>query len=142
MAALAANRTFKRAGTVRRLTKVPVAANAVIWLGAIVAINASGYAVPASDTAALKVVGICWASSVNNTGGANGALTIDVAEGDFDMVNAGGAVTQASALKGVYVSDDQSVTTSAVSANDILAGIAVDITTTTVVVRFSADYGI
>ena len=142
MAALSANRTFKRAGTVRRLTKVPVAANAVIWLGAIVALNALGYAVPASDTAALKVVGVAWASQANNTGGANGALVIDVAEGDFEMSNAAGAVTQASLLKGVYVSDDQTVTTAAVAANDILAGIAVDITTTTVVVRFSADYGI
>lgn len=44
MAALTANRTFKRAGTVRRLTKTFVAANAVFWHGAIVAINASGYA--------------------------------------------------------------------------------------------------
>lgn len=142
MAALAANRTFKRAGTVRRLTKVPVAANAVFWLGAIVAINASGYAVPASDTAALKVLGVCWATPANNTGGANGAVFIDVAEGDFEMSNAAGAVTQASLFKGVYVADDQSVTTAAAAANDILGGIAVDITATVVVVRFSADYGI
>lgn len=142
MAALAANRSFKRAGTVRRLTKALVAANAVFWHGAIVAVNAAGYAVPATDTAALKVIGICWGTTVNNTGGANGALVIDVAEGDFEMVNAGGAVTQASFLKAVYIATDNEVTTAAVAANDIVAGIGVDITATTVVVRFSADYGI
>jgi len=58
------------------------------------------------------------------------------------MVNAGGAITQALLFKAVHVSDDQSVTTAAVATNDIVAGIAVDITATTVVVRFSADYGI
>lgn len=142
MAALSANRTFKRAGTVRRTTKVLVAANAVIYLGAIVAINAAGYAVPASDTAALKVVGVCWSQTANNTGGANGAIIVDVAEGDFEMNNAGGAVTQASAFKSVVIADDQSVTTAAVAVNDIVAGLAVDVTSTTVVVRFSADYGV
>lgn len=142
MAALAANRIFRRAGTVRRTTKAQVAANAVIYNGAMVAKNAAGYVVPASDTAALKVIGVCWGGGANNTGGANGALTIDVVEGDFEMVNAGGAVTQASFLAAVYVATDNEVTTAAVAANDIVAGIAVDITTTTVVVRFSADYGI
>lgn len=142
MAALSANRSFKRAGTVRRTTKAPVAANAVIYSGAIVAINAAGYAVPASDTAGVKVIGVAWGSSANNTGGANGALTVEVAEGDFEMVNAAGAVTQASLFRSVVVADDQTVTTAAVGVNDIVAGIAVDITATTVVVRFSADYGV
>lgn len=142
MAALSANRSFKRAGTIRRTTKVPVAANAVIYGGAIVAINAAGYAVPASDTAGVKVIGVAWGSAVNNTGGVNGAQFVEVAEGDFDMVNAAGAVTQASLFRSVVVADDQSVTTAAVATNDIVAGVAVDISTTTVVVRFSADYGI
>ena len=142
MAALTANRGFKRAGSVRRTTKFEVAANAVIHSGAIVAINAAGFALPASDTAALKVVGVAFGSSANNSGGANGAKVIIVSEGDFDMVNAAGAVTQASKARPVYVVDDQTVTTAAVATNDIVAGIAVDITSTTVVVRFSADYGV
>ena len=39
MAALAANRVFKRAGTVRRTTKAQVAANAVIYNGAMAALK-------------------------------------------------------------------------------------------------------
>lgn len=142
MAALTANRGFKRAGTVRRTTKVPLAANAVIFGGAIVALNAGGYAVPAADTAGLKVVGVNLGEKIDNTGGANGARFVEVVEGDFDMVNASGAVTQASLLRPVHIADDQTVTTAAVATNDIVAGIAVDITSTTVVVRFSADYGV
>ncbi len=53
----------------------PVAANTKIYAGSLVCANTTGYVVPAADTAGLKFVGVAI-EQMDNTGGANGALTI------------------------------------------------------------------
>ena len=51
---------------------VPAKANAVLFAGAITALDA-GFAVPASDAAGLLIVGVNQ-TSLDNTGGANGVI--------------------------------------------------------------------
>jgi len=56
-----------------QILPLPAAAGAVLFVGALVATNATGQAVPASDTAGLKVQGVCR-EGLNNTSGAAGTL--------------------------------------------------------------------
>jgi hypothetical protein len=68
-----------------QILALPAAAGAVLFLGALVATNAAGQAVPASDTAGLTVQGVCR-EGLNNTQGAAGTLG---ATGDYmDAVRA------------------------------------------------------
>jgi hypothetical protein len=109
MAALTAARSTLARLTPRTRT-VPVAANAVIQQGGQVQINAAGFAVPASATVANITIGMAKAA-VNNTGGANGALTVDVDRGVFRFANSAAADLIARTEIGatVYVVDDQTV---------------------------------
>ncbi len=86
--------------------------------GTLVALNSSGYAVPAADTANLKVVGI--AKNVENN-------EVEVFDGIVSMMNAGedAALTRADRGEAVYVVDAETVGKS--STNHIPAGILVDI---------------
>lgn len=52
---------------------MPVAASTKVEAGNLVALNASGYLVPAADTAGLTVVGVAGKTQ-DNSAGANGAL--------------------------------------------------------------------
>jgi hypothetical protein len=56
-----------------QILPLPAAAGAVLFVGALTATNAAGQAVPASDTAGLKVQGVCC-EGLNNTSGAAGTL--------------------------------------------------------------------
>jgi hypothetical protein len=92
-----------------RLLVVPVAANAVIYNGALVVANAAGFATPASSAANLTALGRAE-QSVNNTGGVAGALTIQVKRGVFKFDNdPADLVTQAELGKKVFCKDDQTV---------------------------------
>jgi hypothetical protein len=79
------------------LISVPVAANAVIYAGALVAVNAAGFAVPGSVATTLTYLG-CAEEPVNNTGGANGARSVEVRRGKAFLFRNHGAdlVAQAS----------------------------------------------
>lgn len=109
MAALTAARNTPARLTPRTRT-VPVAANAVIQQGGQVQINAAGYAVPASATVANVTIGMAKAK-VDNTGGANGAVNVDVDRGVFRFGNSTSTdligLTQIGST--VYVVDDQTV---------------------------------
>ena len=131
MAALTADRSTRlRAQGTHRHRSRGVAANAKCYKGGIACINATGYLVPASDIAGLICVGI-FEQSVDNTGGADGALSACYVTGcEAELVNAGGAVVQAT-LKAV-VADDQSVTTAAVGVHDVAVGPVVDFSATLV----------
>ncbi len=124
MAALTADRnTRTKAGGTARHCKGKLAAGVVIFLGALIAKNAAGNIVPASDTAALVVVGIAE-ESISNSGGIAGAKEVEYVTGvTAEFVNAGGAIVLASSHGLCYVADDQSVTTAAVAVNDVKAGI-------------------
>jgi hypothetical protein len=56
-----------------QILPLPAAAGAVLFVGALIATNAAGQAVPASDTAGLKVQGVCR-EGFNNSFGAAGTL--------------------------------------------------------------------
>jgi hypothetical protein len=112
-----------------QILPLPAAAGAVLFVGALTATNAAGQAVPASDTAGLKVQGVCR-EGLNNTSGAAGSLgtTADYmdaaryirvdAQGEwlFD-VSAGTPTPGASA----FVVNDNTVS-AAPTANSIIAG--------------------
>ena len=93
-----------------QLVVVPVAANAVIYAGALVVADANGYAAPGSTATGLTYLGRAE-EQVDNTGGANGDKTVEVRRGKaFKFKNDGAdPVTQAS-LGGVcYIVDDDTV---------------------------------
>jgi hypothetical protein len=93
-----------------------------IYAGSIVAVS-NGTAYPAADVSGYKVVGKAMATQ-DNTGAAYDATrTIEVANGIFRWEN-GGSFTTASPGELAYVSDDQTVRTSA-ATYDIVAGVIV-----------------
>ncbi|MBI5817457.1 MAG: hypothetical protein HZA88_00555 [Verrucomicrobia bacterium] len=103
-----------------------VAASTEIFAGTIAAINAAGNAVPAADTAGLKVDGFASAH-VDNSDGDAGDLNIDVERGIRRVNNSStNAVTVAEINKVVYVEDDQTVNKDG-GTNHIAAGICVDL---------------
>jgi hypothetical protein len=92
------------------LVAVPVAADAVIYAGALVVANATGYAAPGSAATTLTYLGRAE-EAVDNTGGADGAVTVQVRRGKaFKWANSGSdAVTQAELGKTCYIEDDETV---------------------------------
>lgn len=100
------------------LITYPISANAKIWKGALVCRNASGYAVAAADAASYALLGVA-AESCDNTGGANGALSVRLYKtGSFVYGKAG--ATQADVGAAVYCTSDDTVAGTAV--NSVLAG--------------------
>lgn len=96
----------------------PVAQGAVIHAGSLVCVNSSGYAVPAADTAGLKLVGVAQ-EAVDNASGLDGATTVRVRrKGCFQF--AATSITQAMVGSIMYVKDDQ--TFDDASTNLIVAG--------------------
>jgi len=138
MAALTGDRTdFSQRATWRTFTG-DVKGGVILYFGALLAVDANGWIVPASDTAGLKVVGVAF-ESVDNSNGVNGAKTVQIATGVFRFANAGGAVTQSNRHRDVYVADDNSVTTAGVAANDIKAGTVDEFTASVVWVRVAPE---
>lgn len=106
------------------LFPVPVAANAIIFAGAMLAANAAGFAVPGSESATLVALGRAE-EKVDNTGGANGAKTVLCRTGRaFRYKNSAlDAVTQASLGRVVYIEDDETVSASSNEGARSVAGI-------------------
>jgi hypothetical protein len=99
---------------------VPVAANVKIFQGTLVARDADGRAVPASATAGLRVIGKAL-ETIDNTGGAAGALSINVEIGCYKFANSeANAITAAMIGRMAVVEDDQTVASTA--ANQVAAG--------------------
>ncbi|MBI5770860.1 MAG: hypothetical protein HZA93_23990 [Verrucomicrobia bacterium] len=120
-AATAARNTDRRPGNTVNL---PVAAATTIYKGTLVAKDANGRAVPASDTAGLRTIGLAT-ETVDNSAGAAGALTIDVELGVFKFANsATNAIDQNDVGKMAEIEDDQTVAEDSnehVSAGRVLA---------------------
>jgi hypothetical protein len=122
-AATAEINTPERPGTT---TSYPVAATTKIFAGTLVALNSSGLAVPAADTAGLRVVGRAEAT-VHNTGSA-GDLNVDVKEGVFLYNNsATDAVDANDRGKICFVEDDNTVDETG-ATHRVVAGRVVDVT--------------
>ena len=126
MAALTAERdTPERTG---ELVAVGVASNTTIFAGSMVAVSATGYALPASDTAGLKVLGRAE-STVDNSGTAgDGAQTIVVRRGVFRWTN-GDTFTVADVGTLAYVEDDAQVQKAGAATYDIIAGLIIAVDT-------------
>jgi hypothetical protein len=123
--ATAAVDTPKKAGI---MAQFGVATNTRIWAGTMVALNSSGYAVPAADASGYTVVGRAAKTVDNRTGqtgaGDNGALTIDVERGVFGWASS--TITSDASVGSIcFVADDKTVTSSGGSYN-IIAGTVVD----------------
>lgn len=89
---------------------LPMKAGAIIFAGTLVAIDAAGFAVAATKAADLTAAGRAE-ETVDNTGGADGALALKVARGVFKWDNdATNPVTVAHVLKPCYMQNDGTVT--------------------------------
>ena len=106
MAALIQNRNTQR--RVQGSHHDPVAAGVVIHSGALIALNAAGYAQPASATTGLRMRGIATVPC-NNMAGADGAGTVDTNTGCHLLANAGD-IDRSHIGATAYISDDQTVT--------------------------------
>jgi hypothetical protein len=104
--------------------RAPLAASTKIFAGAIVALNNSGYAVPAADSANFRVIGRAE-ETVDNSGGSAADLYISVKRGVFAWANdATNACTIAHVGKKVYVKDDNSIQ-SVTGTNSVVAGLMI-----------------
>jgi hypothetical protein len=101
----------------------PVAANTKIYAGSLVCGNTSGYAVPAADTAGLKLLGVSLEQE-DNTGGANGAKTVRLRRTGNFLFDAA-SITQAMVGTAMYVVDDHTIDDASGPANDVRVGILV-----------------
>ena len=99
------------------LARYTVATGSTIGYGALVALNGDGKAVPAADTAGLRVIGV----AVRIDGG-----EVEAASGIYGFANdTTHALTRADRGKTAYVKD--SLTVSSQGTNGIVAGIVVDV---------------
>lgn len=94
----------------RALPPLPVAASTVIYLGVMVAVNLSGYLVPASADPTLRVLGRSE-EYVDNSAGTAGAKTCRVKRGIFGWTNSSStsAVSDAHIGRTCYAVDDNTV---------------------------------
>jgi len=123
-ASVADRNTPRRDGNIFSL---PVKGAKKIYGGTLVAIDANGYAHPASDTAGLVIQGVSE-EMVDNSAGADGGKTIQVRRSVFQFTSSG--LTDADVGKPVYVADDQTVQTT-VTTNKVMAGVLVDVESAT-----------
>lgn len=125
-AALSADRPIsQKAGEYAVLN---VASGTVIYAGALVAVDTNNYAVPATDTATLKVVGVATAGIDQRASLYDSSKRLMVRRGVFLFKN-GGSLVDGNIGDWAYVEDDQTVSTAAEMSNDILAGVIIDVET-------------
>jgi hypothetical protein len=83
----------------------PVKAATRIYAGSMVAVDSTGYAVPATNATGYKLVGVAL-EQVDNSAGANGVVLIRVrTAGVFDF--GATSISQANVGADMYVVDDQ-----------------------------------
>ena len=97
-----------------------MAATTKLYAGILVAVNASGYVVPAADTAGLVVMGRSE-KQVDNSAGANGDLLAQIRRGVFLFDNSTTAALDKDDIgKQCFVEDDHTVAET--STNGVKAG--------------------
>ena len=101
---------------------LPVKGATTIYQGAIVAVDANGYAIPGKKAASLKAAGRAE-ETVENKGG-DGDAVIRVSRGTFVFENsASDKITAADVLGLCYMEDDQTVTKTGTGAS--VAGLVI-----------------
>lgn len=124
MAALTNARDTSEIANGAKYLALPVKGKTTIYQGALVAIDANGFAIPAKKVAGITAAGRAE-ETVDNQGG-DGELVIRVARGVFVFNNTAttaNKVTQAHVLKPCYIEDDQTVT--ALATGSSVAGLVV-----------------
>lgn len=137
MAALTKERDTPEIANGGRYLSLPVKGAAAIYQGALVALDADGYAVPAEKAAGLTVAGRAEETVVNS--GGDGEAVIRTARGVFVYANSAEAANKVSAkhlLKPCYIEDDQTVTAAAEGSSAVGLVIRVDETGVAVEVGF------
>lgn len=85
----------------------PLAAGKIVFLGALMVLGATGYAEPASTATGKKGLGRAK-EYVDNSAGADGAVSVTIERGVFRYAN-NGSVTRAAIGGSAYAVDDQTV---------------------------------
>lgn len=124
MTAITARKDTRRQEAV--ILPFPVEENTKIVEGALVSVNAAGYAVNATDTTGERVVGVTSASA-DNTGGADGAIDVTVWTNGAHSFVANFSATIANVGDKVYAVDNQTVDLAATTTNDVLVGVIVGV---------------
>ncbi|ANT39909.1 hypothetical protein RGUI_0836 [Rhodovulum sp. P5] len=127
MAALTRNTPRTRIGLGQRFAD-PVAAAVTIYSGAMVALDASGNAIPAIP-AAPTMRGVAL-EEADNADGAAGDVTTLIERGAFLVAN-GGSIDRTHIGGDVYVADDNTVA----ATGTLVAGKCLDVTSAGVVVE-------
>jgi hypothetical protein len=116
----------------------PVKAGARIFAGAMVAIGADTFAVPASTALGLKVIGRAE-KRADNSAGASGAINVPVGAECYRFANsaAGDAITRADIGANCFAVDDQTVAKTDGAGTRSVAGKIFDVDAQGVWVDFS-----
>lgn len=132
----AARNTPARLGSVR---SVGLATAAVIYMGALVCVNATGYAVRGDAVATLRGLGRAK-QTVDNSAGQDGDLSIEVETGVFLFGNSAAAdeITTADLDNLCYVVDDETVAKTNGGGTRGVAGYIIDVDERGVWVGFGA----
>lgn len=109
---------------------IPVDDGDVIYAGAMVSVNAAGYAVAAGDTASTLFVGISR-EQADNSLGLDGAINVTVRRRGLFKMSFATPITIANVGDSVYIADDQNVDLVGNVTNDIFAGIIAEYIDTT-----------
>jgi hypothetical protein len=104
---------------------VVAASNQIVYAGSMVAVNSSGYAVPAADTSGHSVLGRCDKTMDTRLLTLDSNNYVTVSRGIFRWANAD-SIARADIGKIVYVTDDQTVNKTG-GGNNIIAGAVVDV---------------
>jgi len=115
----------------------PVAAATKIWQGAIVVLDASGNAAPATMATGLVAAGGAQAT-VDNSAGAAGDMTVVIEKGVFAYANsaAGDLITRAEIGDTAYLVDDQTVAKTDATGTRSAAGKIMDVDAEGVWIKF------
>jgi hypothetical protein len=117
------------------MLSLPVAAGTIIYDGSLVAVNAQGFAVPATKAAGLTAAGRAD-TFADNSQGAAGDIAVNVRRGAFIWENdpaTANKVTQALVFKPCYILDDCTVT--ALADGSSVAGTVLGITADGIIVE-------
>lgn len=111
MTALSADREYFSYGQ-GEVREYPVYQATTIYQGGMVCLNSTGYAIAAAATAGNKLIGICT-EKADNSAGSSGDINVKVAmKGVVNLVGASLTLAKINTNPDVWVTDDQTVTTS------------------------------
>ena len=109
---------------------IPVVNADIIYAGALVCVNAAGYALPGADTAGLIFEGIAR-ECVDNSLGNAGDLNVTVRRRGLFKMLFNTAISIANVGDNVFIVDDQTVDLTANTTNDIFCGVIAEYIDTT-----------